>query len=172
MQILRYFIKMYGFIKKICTDLYGFFKIRTMYGQYIPYNPYIVATLYIDQACVHDGKRRYGEVRGKKVGCLFVLQLSQSSDGGSDRGGGGGGIVPGSTCNLHAALPVLANPDANTSSPHPLSAAEGAHVLGVLRDFHLLHSLPQRSTIPSTVFTGDSHLFRTPRHFKLLLLVK
>ncbi len=47
MQILRYFIKMYGFIKKICTDLYGFFKIRTMYGQYIPYNPYIVATLKI-----------------------------------------------------------------------------------------------------------------------------
>ena len=47
MQILRYFIKMYGFIKKICTDLYRFFKIRTMYGQYIPYNPYIVATLQI-----------------------------------------------------------------------------------------------------------------------------
>ncbi len=44
MQILRYFIKMYGFIKKI---MYGFFKIRTMYGQYIPYNPYIVATLNI-----------------------------------------------------------------------------------------------------------------------------
>ncbi len=52
---------------------------------------------FIDQACVHDGKRRYGELRGKKVGCLFVLQLSQSSDGGSDRGGGGSGIVPGST---------------------------------------------------------------------------
>ena len=48
MQILRYFIKMYGFIKKICKDLYGFLKIRTMYGQYIPYNPYIVATLYIN----------------------------------------------------------------------------------------------------------------------------
>ena len=45
MQILRYFIKMYGFIKILCTDLYGFFKIRTMYGPDIPYNPYIVATL-------------------------------------------------------------------------------------------------------------------------------
>ena len=41
MQILRYFIKMYGFKKNF---MYGFFKIRKMYG---PDIPYIVATLKI-----------------------------------------------------------------------------------------------------------------------------
>lgn len=37
-------------------------------------------------------------------------------------------------------------------------AAEGASVLAVLRDFHLLDHLTQRGTITGTIFTNDSNL--------------
>ncbi len=45
MQFLRYFTKMYGFIKILCTDFLKLGQCR--YGPDIPYNPYIVATLHM-----------------------------------------------------------------------------------------------------------------------------
>lgn len=40
-------------------------------------------------------------------------------------------------------------------------AAEGAGVGSVLRDFHLLHLLPERGTISGTVLAGDADFLYT-----------
>ena len=50
----------------------------------------------------------------------------------------------------HAKLKIAQNspPDASGLPPHLVLAAEGAGVLGVLRDLHLLHSLPQGGAVP------------------------
>lgn len=47
------------------------------------------------------------------------------------------------------------------NNPLVYLSAEGAGVLGVLRDFDLLDHLPQRGTISGTIFTNDSDLLRT-----------
>lgn len=45
----------------------------------------------------------------------------------------------------------LALPDPNSLALNGVLAAEGADVAGVLGDFHLLHLLTQRSTVPGRV---------------------
>merc|ERR1711936_1313170 len=49
---------------------------------------------------------------------------------------------------------------------HLVLATEGAQVFRVLRDLHLLDSLPQGSTIPGAVLSGDSNLLGTLRHLR------
>jgi len=65
---------------------------------------------------------------------------------------------PGATSESLAA--ALAVPDAHSGPLDGVLAAEGARVASVLRDFHLLDLLPQRSTITGTVLTGHADLLR------------
>ena len=57
-------------------------------------------------------------------------------------------------------------PDASGLPPHLVLAAEGAGVLGVLGDLHLLHGLPQGGSVPGAVLTGDSDLLGALGHLK------
>lgn len=43
-------------------------------------------------------------------------------------------------------------------------SAEGAGVLGVLGDFHLLDLFSERGTVSSTVLAGNTDLLRALRH--------
>jgi hypothetical protein len=52
-------------------------------------------------------------------------------------------------------------PDTGSASLHGGLSAELAHVLGVLRDFHLLHLLTERGTITGSVLSDDSDLLRS-----------
>ena len=65
-----------------------------------------------------------------------------------DGGCSSGGVSVGTSSHLDPAVLVVAEPDASGLPPHLVLAAEGAGVLGVLRDLHLLHSLPQGGTVP------------------------
>merc|ERR1712054_561647 len=56
------------------------------------------------------------------------------------------------------ALAALAVPDADSLAADGDLAAEGAGVLGVLSDFHLLHLLTQGGTVTGTIFTGNTDL--------------
>lgn len=76
---------------------------------------------------------------------LNLSNLPQSSQGRSHGGGSGGGDGVSTTSN--GALARLAVPDAGSVSSDGGLAAEGAGVLGVLGDFHLLHLLSERGTI-------------------------
>lgn len=51
----------------------------------------------------------------------------------------------------------------NTGAGVPHLAAEGAEVLGMLRDFHLLDDLTQGSTIACAVLACDPNLLRPLR---------
>merc|ERR1719336_1277601 len=108
---------------------------------------------------------RFGEETGGVS--LQLLHLSQSSHSGPDGSGGSGGVVPGSSGNpLDPALLVAALPDADSLPLHALLATEGAHVLGVLADLHLLHGLTEGGTIPGSVLAGDTDLLGTLGHFR------
>ena len=93
-----------------------------------------------------------------KPNCLssLTLGLSQSLDGslGSD---GSRGAQHVSTTS-HDLLASQALPDTGGLSLHGVLSAEGAAVLGVLGDFHLLDDLSERSTVSGTVFTANSDL--------------
>ena len=65
-----------------------------------------------------------------------------------DGGRGGGGVSVGTSSHLDSAVLVVAEPDASGLPLHLVLATEGAQVLRVLRDLHLLDGLPQGSTIP------------------------
>ena len=52
-------------------------------------------------------------------------------------------------------------------SLHLVLSAEGAVVFAVLRDFHLLDSLPQAGTITGTVLSGDPDLLGSLSHHAL-----
>ena len=65
-----------------------------------------------------------------------------------DGGRGGGGVSVGTSSHLDSAVLVVAEPDAGGLPLHLVLATEGAQVLRVLRDLHLLDGLPQGSTIP------------------------
>ncbi len=66
-----------------------------------------------------------------------------------DWSGGSGGIIPGASGHRDPAVLCATLPDADNLSLHVLLAAEGAHVLRVLRDLHLLHSLTQGGAVPT-----------------------
>lgn len=51
-------------------------------------------------------------------------------------------------------------PDSDGLPLDLILAAEGAVVLRVLRDLHLLHDFPERRTIARAVLAGDAHLLR------------
>ena len=57
-------------------------------------------------------------------------------------------------------------------SLHLVLSTEGAGIFAVLRDLHLLHSLPQASTVSGAVLSGDSDLLGSLGHrleyFRLL----
>ena len=72
---------------------------------------------------------------------LFFLLLP-------DGGRSSGGVSVGTSCHLDSAVLVVAEPDAGGLPLHLVLATEGAQVLRVLRDLHLLDGLPQGSTIP------------------------
>ena len=77
-----------------------------------------------------------------------------------DGGRGGGGVSVGTSSHLDSAVLVVAEPDAGGLPLHLVLATEGAQVLRVLRDLHLLDGLPQGSTIPdvpSVSFQSSSH---------------
>merc|ERR1719260_499329 len=95
---------------------------------------------------------------------LLLLGLLQPPDGRSDRCTSSGGIIPCASSNLHPAVLHLALPDADAVALHGVLTTECAGVLAMLRNFHLLDSLPQRGTIPGTIFTGDSDLLGTLGH--------
>merc|ERR1719308_300176 len=104
---------------------------------------------------------------------LSLLHLSQSPDGAPDACGGSGRVVPGSSSNGHTTVLVVAEPDTNSLSLHLVLSTEGAGIFAVLRDLHLLHSLPQASTVSGAVLSGDSDLLGSLGHrleyFRLLL---
>ena len=49
-------------------------------------------------------------------------------------------------------------------SLHLVLSAEGASVLAVLRDFHLLDGLPQAGTVSGSILSGDSNLLGSLGH--------
>ena len=59
---------------------------------------------------------------------------------------------------LDPAVLVVALPDAGGLPLHLVLTAEGAGVLGVLRDLHLLHSLPQARAVPGQGLVRLGHL--------------
>ena len=94
---------------------------------------------------------------------------------------GGGGVSVGTSSHLDPAVLVVAEPDAGGHPLHLVLAAEGAGVLRVLRDLHLLHSLPQggavprfsndfwtlhRGFLPGAILSGDSDLLGALGHLK------
>merc|ERR1719367_2249460 len=58
----------------------------------------------------------------------------------------------------------MAEPDTNGLSLHLILSAEGAGILAVLRELHLLHSLPQAGTVPGAILSGDSDLLGSLGH--------
>jgi len=58
---------------------------------------------------------------------------------------------------LHFFGPPLSTSTSDRATPTHLSA-EGASVLAVLGDFHLLDHLTEGGTITGTIFTNDSNL--------------
>ena len=99
--------------------------------------------------------------------CLLFLGFTQTTDGGSHGGGGGGGVHPSATGD--GPLAALAGPDAHNGALHGVLAAEGASVLAVLGDFHLLDHLTQGGTITGTIFTNDSNLLGALGHFAVVV---
>merc|ERR1719411_2271898 len=95
---------------------------------------------------------------------LSLLQLPQPPDGGPDAGRGDGGVVPGTTSNDDTAVLVVAEPDTNSLSLHLILSTEGAEILAVLGDLHLLDGLPQAGSVPGAVLAGDPNLLGTLGH--------
>lgn len=116
-----------------------------------------------------------------KPNCLssLTLGLSQSLDGSLGSDGSRGAQHVSTTSHdllasqalpdtgglsLHAVekqnkISALIKCAANKQGPHlRVLSAEGAAVLGVLGDFHLLDDLSERSTVSGTVFTANSDL--------------
>merc|ERR1719158_40141 len=93
---------------------------------------------------------------------LNLGNLPQSSQGGSHSGGSGGGNDVGAASD--GALAGLAVPDAGGVAADGGLAAEGAGVLGVLRNLHLLDLLTQGGTVASTVLAGHADLLRALGH--------
>ena len=85
-------------------------------------------------------------------------QLPQTADGRPDRGGGGGGVGPGTSGDLDAAVLGAARPDADGVTLYAVLSAEGAGVLRVLRDFHLLDGLSEGGAIASAVLADNTDL--------------
>ena len=91
-------------------------------------------------------------------------QLPQTADGGPDRGGGGGGVSPGTSGDLDAAVLGAAVPDADGVTLHAVLSAEGAGVLCVLGDFHLLDGFSEGGTIASTILADNTELLSALGH--------
>jgi len=97
---------------------------------------------------------------------LQLLQLSQPPHGAPDGGSGGGGVVPSSSSYNDPAVLVTASPDTNDLPLHLVLATEGASVLRVLGDFHLLDGLPEAGAVPGAVLAGDSNLLGSLGHLE------
>ena len=95
---------------------------------------------------------------------LQLLELSQPPHGAPDGGSGGGGVVPSSSSNDHTAILITASPDANNLPLHLVLSTEGACVLGMLGDFHLLDGLPKAGAVPGAVLAGDPNLLGSLGH--------
>lgn len=68
----------------------------------------------------------------------------------------GGAKSPGATSD--GLVASLAVPDTNSLALDSVLAAEGARVLGVLRDLDLLDLSSERGTVSGTVLAGDADL--------------
>ena len=88
-------------------------------------------------------------------------QLSQTSDGGSDWGSSCCWVGPSSSSNFDATVLCAAAPDADSLTLHVVLSTEGAHVFGVLGDFHLLDGLTEGGTITGSVLAHNSDFLGT-----------
>merc|ERR1719245_2146531 len=95
---------------------------------------------------------------------LLLPHLPEPPHGAPHTGGSSGGVVPGTSSNSHTAALVVAKPDANSRSLHLVLATEGAAVLGMLADLHLLDSLPEAGSIPGAVLASNSDLLGALGH--------
>lgn len=87
---------------------------------------------------------------------LNLRNLPQATQRGAHGRGGRSGNDVGTAGN---SLPAgVAVPDTGGVTLDGRLAAEGAGVLGVLGDFHLLHLLTQGGTVPGTVLSGHADL--------------
>ena len=96
---------------------------------------------------------------------LLGGQLTQTADSRADSGAVGRAQRVGTTGNGLAA--GIAAPDADGLSAEGELTAEGAEVLGVLRDLELLGALTGVGTIAGTIAAHDAHLDGTLSHFVL-----
>ena len=85
-----------------------------------------------------------------------------------DGGRGGGGVSVGTSSHLDSAVLVVAEPDASGLPLHLVLATEGAQVLRVLRDLHLLDGFPQAGSVPGAVLAGDPNLLCSLGHLLAL----
>lgn len=95
----------------------------------------------------------------RSLALVDVLAKYSRSDSGSSRG------AEGPSTTGHDLLAGAALPDADGLALDRVLAAEGASVLGVLRDFDLLDLTTQRGTVTGTVLSGDSNLDSALRLF-------
>merc|ERR1719192_922784 len=89
---------------------------------------------------------------------LQLLHLPQTPHSGPDAGSGSGGVSVSTAGHLHTAVLVSTLPDTHAITLHLVLATEGAGVLGVLADLHLLDGLPEGSSIPGSVLACDTNL--------------
>ena len=115
-------------------------------------------------------------VKGKREGCktqrksrlvgkllhVSLDDLAQTVDGGAHGGGSSSGHLPAATSESLVAS--AARPDAGGLPLDGVLAAEGAVVLGVLKDLELLRDLTQRRAVAGSVLTGDADLLGSLGH--------
>jgi len=99
---------------------------------------------------------------------LLLCDSSQTTDSTADRDGTGSRQSVCSSGKNFAARPAF--PDSYTSTLDGVLSTEDAPVRRVLGDLHLPDDLTERGTIPSSVLSSDSNLFRALSHSDILSL--
>ena len=99
---------------------------------------------------------------------LLLCDSSQTTNGAADRDGTGSRQSVCSSSQNFAARPAF--PDSYASTLDGVLSAEDTPVRRVLRDLHLPDDLTECGTIPGSVLSSDSNLFRALSHSDVVSL--
>lgn len=96
--------------------------------------------------------------------CLSLIELPESTNSGSNGRRSSSANSP--RTSSHSFRASLALPDADGLALDGVFSAEGAGVLCVLGDFHLLDCFTQRGTVADTVLSGHADFLGAFGHLK------